>query len=990
MNESSESIIAPSSNKFSLRRVLLTAQSKISSSQYSYLFYTFIVPLALMYLIYLSQGIHPFGNGSVLVLDLNGQYVYFFESLRNAVLDDGNFLYSFSRALGGEYMGMYAYYLASPLSYIVCLFPASRILEALLTIILLKTGLCGFTFGFYLHKHSKNPNKIMIVAFSVMYALCSFAVVHQNNIMWTDAIMWLPIIAYSIEQLILNGKYKLFVISLALTIMSNYYIGYMVCIFCVIYFFYYYLSHSKEEINPDSKKMHALSSFVRFGISALIAAAIAAFIIFCAYYSLSFGKNDFSDPNWRLKANFNFLDFFTKFLPGSYDTVRPEGLPFVYCGIIVLIAVPVYFTSKAIKAREKIASLAIVGFFMLCFIASPLDLIWHGFQTPNWLNYRYSFMLCFILLVLAYKGYANMRRCNEKFILALCAFIVLFVAICQKMEFETYTVANKKLDTLSTVWLTVIVTVVLFAILCIAMRTQNFRMREGVTAILASVICIEMFCNALAMVMQFDDDVNYSSYNGYNNYISELRPVVDELKEYDPSFYRMEKTLHRKYNDNMALGIRGLSNSTSTLNSATIKFLNNMGYTSRSHLSKYLGGNPVNDSLLGIKYLIDKNAGENTVEANKDTNETITLADFYDKAFSNGNYDVYKNPYALSLAYGVSEDVLEFDFDDHSTYFQKLNALVGAMAGYDSAPKIFKPITSLSEEFYGCTQGGSAFNKTYTKTTENSDAYVTFSFVATETAEYYFHTPSNNPKECILYIKISRPQADGSVKVENYSLGSFLDSDTKHIFSLGMFEKDTKVELKIKLKEDSLNLVGGHNYVWYIDRDEYENTFADLCSAPQWNIDDNFTDDHLSGTITTTQSSTMILTTMTYDEGWKVFIDGEEIEIYKALDALIAFDIEGLGEHTIEMRYMPDIYVTGMKISICGISVFIIICVLDMVLKKTKLIKTRSEKSHIYWTLEDFDEDHEQYLLAGAPHEKKRIRDIFKKIKKSKKENGEN
>ena len=123
---------------------------------------------------------------------------------------------------------------------------------------------------------------------------------------------------------------------------------------------------------------------------------------------------------------------------------------------------------------------------------------------------------------------------------------------------------------------------------------------------------------------------------------------------------------------------------------------------------------------------------------------------------------------------------------------------------------------------------------------------------------------------------------------------------------------------------------------------------------------------------------------------WKIFIDGEEIEIYKALDALIAFDIEGSGEHTIEMRYIPDIYVTGMKISICGISVFIIICVLDMVLKKTKLIKTRSEKSHIYWTLEDFDEDHEQYLLAGAPFEKKRIRDIFKKIKKSKKENGEN
>jgi uncharacterized membrane protein YfhO len=176
------------------RAFLRFLQNKISTSPYSYLFYAFFIPVCLMYLIYLSMGIHPFGDGSVLVLDLNGQYVYFFESLRNAVYGDGSFLYSFFRALGGEYMGMYAYYLASPLSYIICLFPQDRILEALLTIILLKTGLCGFTFGFYLHKNSRVPNKIMVVAFSALYALCAFAVVHQNNVMWIDAIFWLPVL----------------------------------------------------------------------------------------------------------------------------------------------------------------------------------------------------------------------------------------------------------------------------------------------------------------------------------------------------------------------------------------------------------------------------------------------------------------------------------------------------------------------------------------------------------------------------------------------------------------------------------------------------------------------------------------------------------------------------------------------------------------------------------------------------------------------------
>ena len=82
--------------------------------------------------LYIAMEIHPFGNGTVLVLDLNGQYVYFFEALRNMVYGEGSLLYTFFRGLGGEFMGMYAYYLASPLSYLVALFPQDRIQEALI------------------------------------------------------------------------------------------------------------------------------------------------------------------------------------------------------------------------------------------------------------------------------------------------------------------------------------------------------------------------------------------------------------------------------------------------------------------------------------------------------------------------------------------------------------------------------------------------------------------------------------------------------------------------------------------------------------------------------------------------------------------------------------------------------------------------------------------------------------------------------------------
>ncbi|MBR6546534.1 MAG: YfhO family protein, partial [Clostridia bacterium] len=140
-----------------------------------------------------------------MVLDLNGQYVWFFEALRNFVRGDAELLYSFSRQLGVEFLGIYAYYLASPLSYFLALFPKERMLEALLGLFMLKGALCGATFGFYMHKTSKKPNKIAIVIFAASYALCSYAIIQQHNTMWIDAVMWLPLITLGIENIIRHG-----------------------------------------------------------------------------------------------------------------------------------------------------------------------------------------------------------------------------------------------------------------------------------------------------------------------------------------------------------------------------------------------------------------------------------------------------------------------------------------------------------------------------------------------------------------------------------------------------------------------------------------------------------------------------------------------------------------------------------------------------------------------------------------------------------------
>ena len=332
--------------KSKIRAFFAQAAALHSAHPNLYLLWCFLLPATVMMTVHAIYGVYPFGTNSVLVLDLNGQYVYFFEALRRAAYGDASFLYSFSRNLGGEFLGIYAYYLASPLSYIVCLFPKGMILEALFTMFVLKTGLCGLTFGIFLKKTAATLRPQTLVLFSACYALSGYGMIMQHNTMWTDCIILLPLVCLGVRALIREKKFKLYVASTAVALLANYYIGYMLCLFLVLYFFYCYFSKKPEEVNPYKEKLHFIRTGSRFAIFSVLSALISAFMLIAAYYSLQFGKTKFSSPNWAMEANFDILDFMTKFLPGSYDTVEPSGLPFVYCGILTIILIPIYFLSK--------------------------------------------------------------------------------------------------------------------------------------------------------------------------------------------------------------------------------------------------------------------------------------------------------------------------------------------------------------------------------------------------------------------------------------------------------------------------------------------------------------------------------------------------------------------------------------------------------------------------------------------------------------------
>lgn len=889
-----------------------TAQKK----DRSYLIWTFLLPFSLMLLIYFLRQVYPFGENSVLVLDLNGQYVGFYEALRAFIYGDGSMLYSFARSLGGEMMGIYAY-LASPLSYLVALFPSDAITEALLFIFILKAGLCGLTFGLYLDRRGYSTPTATVM-FSILYALGSFAVVMQHNSMWIDNLILLPLVTRGVEDLIRERRFKGYVCFLSLALLANFYIGYMTCIYVALYFFYFFYAYRHHDYNdPEHEPQHYARALLRMAFWSLVAIAIAAIILLTAAYSLSLGKNDFSDPNYTPYIKFDPFSFFSKLLPGVYDTVQPEGLPFAYCGIVTLLLVPLYFCNRAIARSERISSGVFLAVLYLSMSISTLDMLWHGGQDPNWLNYRYVFFLCFLLLVLASRGLARLGHSSDRalggtvFVLLAC----LSVAASLQLSFFGWTEA-----------LISAALILFFALLLYLLRHGGERRRELVASLMLVAVTAETLCNGYVMLERLEEECGYTTREEYHAHYQSVSSLIARLEEYDPGFYRTETYTHRVTNDVMEIGYRGLTNSTSTLNQKTLLFLNRLGLLATSHWSTYQGSTLLTDSLLGIRYLF--------------TDAFPSPYSFYETVLTEDRYRVYKNPYALPLAFTAADAIKDYDIATGKTPCDRLNGLASALCGKDLLLYIPQQETTAiehatleSDVLDGVTYRLllSDVYKENQEAIENGtapddlaapDTKITFTTTVTQDGALYFYLPTDYGNKMALYM-------DG-----NY-IDDVLDEDTQYLRKLGTYQAGDTVSVTLVMQETLFLYYLPDLPIFYVEDTDAIATAMQYLSHGGITLS-QFTEDSFYGEITATSDRTVVQTTIPYDAGWRVTVDGEAVVPYETAEALLAFTIAP-GSHTVSLEYRPQAWLWGRTITGIALALFLLAVLLEWLWQHGKL-----------------------------------------------------
>ena len=395
---------------------------------------SFITAALLAAVIFVFSEIYPGSARTLLIFDMQEQFASFYSSLKGLLSGEVTFSYTFQGSLGTPYTGTYAYYLASPLSFITLFFDTRHLPDAIWLMDIIKAGLIGASFSAFAYFRGLRK-MIPNVALSMCYALSTAAVTFFLLPMYLDTMYMLPVICIFLEKLIrLDAQHEheyeikaesvvkagiIYALALGAGIVIHYYSMYMVCIFLALYAVFLItelpvplkVSVVKEnDPGLEFKNDHSVVKdffrrYSRFIIWSLAGAACALPMLIPVMREIVKGKA--GDRGVYSTGSFivtRLSDLLKQFTCGHFGYLYSEGAPYIYCTVLVLILAlfGVFFTKA--RLSNRICSLFIILFIICSFIFRPLYRMWHFFRDPVAYPHRFSFIFVFFVMVLAVRA----------------------------------------------------------------------------------------------------------------------------------------------------------------------------------------------------------------------------------------------------------------------------------------------------------------------------------------------------------------------------------------------------------------------------------------------------------------------------------------------------------------------------------------------------------------------------------------------------------
>ena len=817
-----------------------------------------------MFGVYLSQGIYWNSDTSPLLGDGFHQYVIFDLNLRNILHGSDSLFYTFTSGLGLNFYALSSYYLGSFLSPLVYFFDVSSMPDAVYLSTLLKFGLIGLSTFFSLSKLFKNIPAPLRLALSTSYALMSFTVSQLEIKTWLDVFILIPLILTGLHLLITEKKRILYFTSLSILFIQNYYFGYMTALFLVVWYFC--------QLSWDFKSRKY--SFLDFFLTSLLAGLTSFIMTLPTLFDLrTHGEKLTAITKIKTDASW-YLDLFAKQFIGAFDTTKYGSIPMIFVGLLPFILTIVFFTLKSIKFHVKLCYATLLIIIIASFYLEALDLFWQGMHAPNMFLHRYAWIFSTLLIYISAEVFNTVK--DIKLWNVLFSITLLLSGYLATIYFKNHYSFLTKLNILLTLEFLVVYLLLLLALIKKLISPKIF-------SILILIFTIsEISFNTSSQLNGITKEWGFASRSTYDKDIPSMEAILEYTKQQPDTFTRTEKLQTQTGNDSMKFNYNGISQFSSVRNRSASTTLDKLGFkSSGTNLNlRYANNTIIADSLFGISY--------NISEAYPDKYG-------FHPSYQKDNLTLYKNQFALPIAFATQSLYKDITFNDHTldNQTQFLNQIAGLNEEY------FYPINHHTDS------GDSVVNLNGTDT---EDATISYSIEVPDNSQVYLSMTKLN------FSNDKKKQVDIIVNGEKKS---FTTDNAFTFFNLGYAEHKQTFDIQVKFPGNAQ--VSFESPTFYrLDTKKYTDAIRKIKENPVE------VSSYKNKVIVNykVKNETSIFFTIPYDQGWSAYQNGKKLQIQQAQTGFMKIDVPE-GEGTITLSFMPKGFVAGASCSLIAIIVFI-------------------------------------------------------------------
>lgn len=860
----------------------------------------FLVPFVLMTTAFAVMKVSPFGDQQILVTDLWHQYFPFLVDFQDKLKHGESLFWSWTQGGGVNYFALMSYYLASPMNFLSVFIPGEWLREFLMFSVVIKVACAGMFMAIFLRSVYKK-NDFSLVIFGCCFSFCAFFMGYYWNTIWLDTVCITPLVALGAVKLLTENKFRLYVVSLALSLLTNYYIGLFACIFVLLIFIAYNI------VKWDGLK-NFLTKLVQTGVFSLIAIGITAFFLLPAFFGLqntnasgrpfptTFDINigDTDDLMGVLNAIKEILSNFITFI--SPATKEADALPNIACGTVAIVLGILFLTSQKIKLKEKIVDMCLIFFMIISCIIRQLDYIWHGFHFTNMIPYRFSYLISFVLIVMAFRAFMliDFSSCWDVILAALGTALIILLAIGTQ---EAYTIIG---------------TAIIAFVVCgmLFFYTKRIVPKQVLLIVLAVVVIGESAATAYIGVKTTTVTGTYDYPRGEEK-TAQIIDYMDSLEENTPELWRAEMTTTQTLNDGSLNYYNGLSMFNSMANVDMTRFFENfgmMGWKSGNRYT-YAESSPVTNMFMNLKYIISR---DGVYHNTYDLSEVYTV----------GNEKLLKNEHYIPMGFMVDGRLLHWQENDNEDQFNP----------FDQQNEFFKLATGIDENVYTPLEVVSQGHYDYNKFPVNKTSYGNYSYSCNDSTitphvKWNYEAPKDG-----LYCMYADIQGgdDVTVMVNDVSQQSAYGMGRSYIACIGYFNEGDKISVYAQLEQGQSGTA--KVYVDLLNQDIFEQGYNKVSKDVMTTT--KLTGSSMEGKINVSQSG-LFYTSIPYEEGWKAYVDGKEVNITPVGGSLVAFNLSS-GQHTIKLQYYPKGFWIGFAVTVICITTFAVLCVYTYVYKKRK------------------------------------------------------